>query len=327
MRSRKWVVQRVPPVLAGVPAHQREVLNPQRGPHALGDEVPALGKPCAQGAEHLRRHLLVVGHQGDEVAGHRTEICDEAIEELGDRGAQRAVLLHDRPHQALRTKRLGLGHQLVAILARHTLTGARHHQPAHHSPAVHHALEHCKVGGAGSVGPVLDLHCKAQVGTVAAITAHRLVVSHTREWRGDLDARLCEARDQHALGEVLDVLGLNERCLDVELRELGLAVGAQILVTEAAGNLVVALQPAHHEQLLEQLRALRKGVPVALAQARGHQKVACALGRAAREHGGLNLKKAVIVEYTPHGPHHTGAQFESREPPGPAHVDIAVGEP
>ena len=42
----------------------------------------------------------------------------------------------------------------------------------------------------------------------------------------------------------------------------GCAVGAEVLVTEAARDLVVALEAADHQQLLEQLRRLRQRVPV-----------------------------------------------------------------
>ena len=45
----------------------------------------------------------------------------------------------------------------------------------------------------------------------------------------------------HALHQVHDVGFLHEGHLDVHLREFRLTVGAQVLVAEAAGNLVVAL--------------------------------------------------------------------------------------
>ena len=53
---------------------------------------------------------------------------------------------------------------------------------------------------------------------------------------------------------------LDEGHLEVELRELGLAVGAQVLVAEAAGDLEVALEARDHQELLEQLRRLRQRV-------------------------------------------------------------------
>jgi hypothetical protein len=74
-----------------------------------------------------------------------------------------------------------------------------------------------------------------------------------------------------------DVVLLDEAHLDVELGELRLAVGAEVLVAVAAGDLVVALHAGHHEQLLEQLRRLRQGVPGARLQADRHQEVARAL--------------------------------------------------
>ena len=77
---------------------------------------------------------------------------------------------------------------------------------------------------------------------------------------------------EHRLGDLDDVVLLDEGHLEVELGELGLAVGAQVLVAEAAGDLVVALEAAHHQQLLVELRRLRQRVPGAgldAARARG----------------------------------------------------------
>jgi hypothetical protein len=47
---------------------------------------------------------------------------------------------------------------------------------------------------------------------------------------------------------------VEEGGLDIDLGELRLPVGAQILVAEALGDLVVAIKAGHHQQLLEQLR-------------------------------------------------------------------------
>ena len=53
---------------------------------------------------------------------------------------------------------------------------------------------------------------------------------------------------------------LDEGGLDVDLGELGLAVGAEVLVAEAAGDLEVVLDAGDHEQLLVLLRRLGQGV-------------------------------------------------------------------
>src|SRR5699024_11800399 len=55
-----------------------------------------------------------------------------------------------------------------------------------------------------------------------------------------------------------DVVGFDEAHLDIELGELGLPVGPEVFVSEAARDLVVAFQARDHQQLLEQLRRLRQ---------------------------------------------------------------------
>ena len=60
--------------------------------------------------------------------------------------------------------------------------------------------------------------------------------------------------NQHGLDQAHDILAIHERHLQVKLRELRLAVGAQVFVAEAAGNLEITLEAGHHQQLLELLR-------------------------------------------------------------------------
>ena len=83
---------------------------------------------------------------------------------------------------------------------------------------------------------------------------HRLVVGDPLERGLDLDP--CRGEDvlHQALVGLDHVVDLDEGHLDVELGEVGLAVGAEVLVAEAAGDLVVALEPGDHQQLLEELR-------------------------------------------------------------------------
>jgi hypothetical protein len=89
---------------------------------------------------------------------------------------------------------------------------------------------------------------------------------------------------------------VEERGLDIELGEFGLAVGAQVLVAETARDLVVAVQARHHQQLLEQLRRLRQRVELAREVARRHQVVAGAFGRGLGQDGRLDIHEAMRVE-------------------------------
>ena len=95
---------------------------------------------------------------------------------------------------------------------------------------------------------------------------------------------------------VVDVLLGDERRLDVDLGELGLAVGAQVLVAEAAGDLQVAAEPGDLEQLLEQLRRLGQGVERAAVEPRRDQEVARPLGGRAGQDRRLDLDEAHLVE-------------------------------
>ena len=79
---------------------------------------------------------------------------------------------------------------------------------------------------------------------------------------------------QDLLERAHDIVLVHEGHLDIDLGELGLTVGTQILVAEALGNLVVALNATDHEQLLQELRGLRQGVEVARLNTAGNDEVA-----------------------------------------------------
>ena len=133
-------------------------------------------------------------------------------------------------------------------------------------------------------------HAEAQVGLVAAIEAHSVVPRHLLQLVGKVDtAHFLEQVAGHVLKDLQHILLLDIAHLAVNLRELGLSIGTQVLVAEALGNLEVAVKPCHHQQLLERLRALRQSVELPGVHARGHDKVACSLG--ADENRGLHLDK------------------------------------
>src|SRR5690606_14887605 len=105
-----------------------------------------------------------------------------------------------------------------------------------------------------------------------------------------------------------DVITADERHFDVDLGKLGLPVGAQVLVAEAADDLIIPLKAAHHEELLKNLRRLGQRVELARVYAAGHQIVTGALGRTAGEHRRLQFQKAVFIEEVARSLHYTVAQ-------------------
>ena len=173
---------------------------------------------------------------------------------------------------------------------------------ADRAAAAEDRLEDLELAAAQRLGDVDDLQAEAPVGAVGAEAQHRLVVGHARPRRraARRSRRPAKTAPMTASIDVDDVVLVDEGHLDVELGELGLAVGAQVLVAEAARDLVVALVAAHHQQLLEELRRLRQRVPRARLQAAGHEEVARALGRRAREDRRLDLEEVALVEDVAH---------------------------
>ena len=98
-----------------------------------------------------------------------------------------------------------------------------------------------------------------------------------------------------------DIVLLDKGHLQVDLGELGLTVRAQVLVAEALHDLVVALEPGHHQDLLEELRRLRQREEHAGIDPARDQVVARAFGRALGQKGRLDVDEPVVVEEAPHG--------------------------
>ncbi len=132
--------------------------------------------------------------------------------------------------------------------------------------------------------------------------------------------------DRHLLDEVHHRLLGHEAHLEVELGELGLAVAAEVLVAEAAGDLEVAIHPGDHEELLELLGALRQGVDRPRLQARGDDEVAGALRGALDEDRRLDLDEAVGLVDAPDLRYELRAQEEATQHRLAPDVEVAVLE-
>ena len=184
-----------------------------------------------------------------------------------------------------------------------------------------------KRGPREHVAEVLQLHAEARVGLVAAVAVHGLGVRQARERGGHVhaDGRLEDVL-QHPLDQRDDVLALDEAGLDVDLRELRLAVGAQVFVAEALGDLEIFLHPRDHEELLVLLRGLRQRVKTARLEPRGHEEVARALGRALGEDRRLDFEEPGVVEVVAHGFDDAVALLDVALQARPAQVEVTVGQ-
>ena len=104
------------------------------------------------------------------------------------------------------------------------------------------------------VGELDELHAETQVRLVDAEALHRLVPGDPLDRRRTLPGRRLGG-GEYRLGDRREhVVLAGEAHLGVELHELVLAVGAQVLVAQAASDLVVAVDARDHQQLLEKLR-------------------------------------------------------------------------
>ena len=194
--------------------------------------------------------------------------------------------------------------QLVELAARERL---RHAQEAHGLSA----REDAELRAARELGRVLELEPVAQVGLVGAEAAVGLGVGHAREGRVELDSqRLAPDRLHHPLHQLEDQLLVGKGHLDVELRDLLDAVGAEILVAEADRDLVVALEVGDHEQLLGDLRRLRQRVEAARLEPRRHEEVARALRRRLPQDRRLDVDEAGVLHHAPDRPDHLPAQAD-----------------
>ena len=130
----------------------------------------------------------------------------------------------------------------------------------------------------------------------------------------------------HALGETHDVLFVEEAGLDVDLSELRLTIGTQVFVAEALGDLVVAVEAGHHQQLLELLRRLRQGEEVAGVGTARHQVVAGTFRGGAGQDRRLDIEEAVLVEVAAHAAGDPRAQAQLLGHLWTAQVDIAIAQ-
>ena len=139
------------------------------------------------------------------------------------------------------------------------------------------------------------------------------------------------------LHDVEHVLPLDERHLEVELAELELPVGAEILVPPAGGDLVVAVEPAHHAELFEELRRLGEGVELPRLQSHRQEKVARSLGSAAGHARRPDVDEAALVHHAadrgdrrviePQVPlHPLGPQVEPAVPKAQSLLDVLLVE-
>src|SRR5262249_53891897 len=110
----------------------------------------------------------------------------------------------------------------------------------HHAACVERAAKNFETAFPKNFPKIDQLHLKTTIPFGAAISAGCLAISEPIERRFDLDVEgSLKNGGQHSLGDGENVVRRNERCFDVDLRELRLPVGAQIFVTKTFRDLKI----------------------------------------------------------------------------------------
>ncbi|MDT4782522.1 hypothetical protein FQZ97_147810 [compost metagenome] len=296
----------------------REVHHPHRRP-LLGEQLEVVADLDAQRAQGVADDLGLVGAEEHDVAVDRAHAIEDYIEvlfgdELDDRRLQAfdalGALVDLDVGQALGAvdaDELGV---VVDLAARH----ARRTRNAQGGDAalriVGRTGEHLEFHFLQLVGHVHQLQRNAQVRLVRTVAAHGFFEGHVREFV-ELDVQhFLEQLAHHLLGDFDDVAFFEEAGLDVDLGEFRLTVGTQVFVAEALGDLVVAVEAGHHQQLLEQLGRLRQGEEAAGVGTARHQVVACAFRGGTGQDRRLDVEEAVLVQEAADAGGHARAQTQ-----------------
>ena len=173
-----------------------------------------------------------------------------------------------------------------------------------------------------------QLEAKACVRLVGAIARHRVRVFQARQRQLDVYIqRFLKELLEEAFVDGLHIDLFHKRHFDVDLREVRLAIGAEVFVAEAARNLEIAVVSREHQKLLKELRALRKREELARMHTARHKVVARAFRRALGENRGFDLEEILGIEIFPREERDFMPHDEVFLHRGAAQVEIAVFQP
>src|SRR5690554_466332 len=330
-RRGERVMQRAQAAIVVLFEH-REIHYPQRCPFA-GEQLQVMPQTNTQRAQRLGDDLRLVGTEEHDVTIYRANTIQNDVEivlgdELDDRRLQTldalGALVDLDVGQALGavdTDELGV---VVDLLARHG-GAARYAQRGNAALGIiGRATEHLEVDFSQLVSNIYQFQRDAQIRLVRTVAAHGFFEGHVRELAQIQVQHFLEQTADHALGQPHDVLFIEKAGLDVDLGKFRLAVGTQIFVTEALGDLVVTIKTGHHQQLLEQLGRLRQGEEIAGMGTARHQIVASTFRRSTGQDRRFHIQEAVVVQVAADAAGDTRAQLQLGGHFRPAQVDEAV---
>src|SRR6266540_1341555 len=320
--ARERVVAERPALTVLVPLEDREIGDPEKLVARLVEQAELAAEMVAHRREDSRDGAGLVGAEEDGGPGRLRSDRLQLIlgEELRDRRPDLALLVEDEVREPLPTPLLGQLLERGELRARELL---RHGQVLH----ARGLREHLELRPPRCLRRVVQLQPEAQVGLVGAVARHRLVPGQPAERpHRRLASQRLERRHDRALEGVEDLVARRERELEVELAELELPVGAEVLVPEAESELVVAAEARDHQRLLEQLRRLRQREEAAGLEPHRHDEVARALRGGGGQVRGPDVDEALRVHEAPDRCDHRRGEAQVALHPLAPQVEVAVTE-
>ena len=244
--------------------------------------------------------------------------------ELADLGFHFVIFLDAHPHEALGTVLAHVSGEFVNLLTGevHATLGSDTADLATGGNAV---LEHAKVGLCTDFGHVVNFEVEAEVRLVAPVLEHGFCPLHTADVARRFEVPNLAQDFGHELVEHFhDFVLVHKGHFDVDLREFRLTVSAEVFITEALGNLEVAVHTGNHQELLVLLRRLRKGVELARVHAGRHEVVTCAFRSGLAKARSFDVFETVSVEEIVHGLEEAALEEELLLDPRTAEVQVAV---
>src|SRR5699024_3459212 len=142
------------------------------------------------------------------------------------------------------------------------------------------------------VGYISKLHAEPKIRFIRAKTVHSLLPGHPLNRKLHFNAQhFLEKPLKIALVDLDHIIYIYEGKLHIDLRKLRLTVRTKILIPKAPGNLDIAVHARTHQQLLIELRGLRKSVKTPWMHTTWHQIVPCPFRRSLSQHRCLHLQE------------------------------------
>ena len=276
-------MHRHPAVFFVRPLEQREIRYPKEVELAFGNKVKAASKLQTEGAECAEHNVVAaVRYNKDNIAGFCAKAFSYGLlfflgKEFFIAGGC-ALFGKAGPCKTLCLKELYRFGKLVYFFSCKGMNGVFCDNRTD-GAFFQCTGEHLKFAVFKQVGKVYKLHSEAGIRLIGAVSVHCLVPGHTLKRGFYIHAHnILENTLYKTLVHGHYVIFVNKAHLHINLGELRLAVGAKVLVTEAAGNLHISVAAGHHKKLLIELGALGQRIEASGMNTGGNKIVPCALG-------------------------------------------------